>query len=95
MNELAVTLTVEQLRELVRAECERAAANASVKPPSEVMTLEQCAELLHRHPKIVMKMTRESGLPVHFISDREPRFRRSEVLEWLNSRPTEAKKKTS
>lgn len=92
MSELAVTLTVQQLRELIRSECELAVAKASAGPPSEVMTLEQCAEFLHRHPKVVMKLTKESNLPVHFISDREPRFRRSEVLEWLTTLPKEARK---
>lgn len=79
MGELAVTLTVDQLRALIR----EAVAESSAPPSREVLTLAECAELLHRHPKVVMQCVRERGLPAHFISEREPRFIRCEVLEWL------------
>lgn len=84
---LAVTLTVEQLEELmrkaVRSEVERL---ASARVP-EVMNLAQAAEFLDRHPKVVMKLVKEGSLPAHFISEREPRFKRSELLAWLDTLP--------
>lgn len=87
MSELAVTLTVEQLGQLVAERVREELARAPLTPQPEVMTLAECAAFLRRHPKIVTKLTRDEALPVHYISDREPRFRRSEVLAWLDSRP--------
>ncbi|MGC4088432.1 MAG: helix-turn-helix domain-containing protein [Polyangiaceae bacterium] len=57
----------------------------------EVFTLTQAADFLQRHPKIVMQLVREAKLPVHFISSREPRFKRSELLAWLGTLPATAK----
>jgi hypothetical protein len=88
MNELAVTLTVEQLRLLVASAVREELAKQPLVAPPEVLTLQDAADMLHRHPKIVTKLVREEGLPCHFISEREPRFRRSEILAWLGSRPS-------
>jgi adenylate kinase len=88
MSELAVTLTVDQLRDLMRSAAREAVAQVQFNPAREVMTLAQCAEFLDRHPKVITQLVREKGLPAHFISEREPRFKRSEVLTWLDTLPT-------
>ena len=87
MSELAVTLTVEQLKELVKESLRAELEKMPLVVPPEVLTLTEAAELLRRHPKIVTKLVREDDLPVHYISEREPRFRRSELLAWLDKRP--------
>jgi hypothetical protein len=84
---LAVTLTVEQLSELVReqlrVELERM-PHGNVK---EVFNLTEAAAFLDRHPKKVMELVRDKLLPAHFISEREPRFKRTELLAWLDTLP--------
>jgi hypothetical protein len=89
LSDLAVTLTVEQLGALVAERVRAELARMPLVVPPEVMTLEETAALLKRHPKIVTRLTREAGLPVRYISAREPRFKRSEVLAWLDSLPRE------
>ena len=86
---LAVTLTVEELGALVRDSVKAELSKLSAAAPHEVLTLTQVAELLHRSEKTVMEsLVEERHLPVHYISEREPRFRRSEVLVWLSQQPT-------
>ena len=90
MTDLAVSLTVEQLETLVRRATKAAVEAVGAAPPREVLTLAECAELLQRHPRVVMQLVREAGLPAHFISVREPRFKRIEVLNWLDTLPEKA-----
>jgi hypothetical protein len=89
VNNLAVTLTVDELRALVLNATREAVAHVQAHPAREVMTLTQCAEFLERHPKVVTQLVREKGLPAHYISEREPRFMRAEVIAWLMAQPTE------
>jgi excisionase family DNA binding protein len=92
MSELAVTLTVEQLGELVskcvRSELAKCAPGAA----KEVLTLQEAAEFLARHPRKISELVDREGLPAHYISEREPRFKRTELLAWLDSRPTAPKR---
>jgi hypothetical protein len=89
MGDLAVTLTVEQLGELVASRVRAELDRTPLVQPAEVMTLDEAAAFLKRHPKVVTKLTREASLPVHYISAREPRFRRSELLAWIDALPRE------
>ena len=91
MSRLAVTLTVDELSELVRLAVRAELAMGVVAPVKEVMMLTEVAELLGRHPKVVASLVREKGLPAHYISEREPRFKRAEVLVWLDTLPSKAK----
>jgi excisionase family DNA binding protein len=86
MNELAVTLTVEQLADLVRASVREEIAKTAPAAAQEVLTLEGCAELLNLSTKTVRELERTQGLPSHSLSTKDRRFRRSEVLEWLSKR---------
>jgi hypothetical protein len=38
-------------------------------------------------------LVKKRNLPVHFISEREPRFKRAEVMAWLDTLPSEPTKK--
>lgn len=89
MSELAVTLTIEQLGELVEVRVAKAVAQLIETQEREVLDLTHAAKLLKRHPKVLMKMVRSENIPVHFISGREPRFRRSELLAWLSAQPSD------
>jgi excisionase family DNA binding protein len=91
MSELAVTLTVEQLKKIIDDTVSNALSRHESEPVKEVFTLLEAAEFLGRHPRQISKLIREQALPAHYISDREPRFRRSELLNWLASRPKEPK----
>lgn len=94
MTSLAVTLTTEQLEQLVTNATAKALAEIQASSEPEVMTLAECSKLLRRHRRVVMELVRDEELPAYYISEREPRFLRSEVLAWLKSRgaPKKVKK---
>jgi hypothetical protein len=95
MSTLAVTLTVEQLADLVRAQVAAELAKLPTYGAKEVLNLQEVAELLDRHPRSIKGLIDEKGLPVHFISDREPRFKRAEVLAWLDTLPNRPAQKAA
>lgn len=88
---LAVTLTVEELSQLVREQVRGELAQVQLSAAKEVLTLVEAAELLGRHPKKLMELVRDKKLPAHYISDREPRFKRAELLAWLDTLPSQPK----
>ena len=88
MSRLAVTLTVEELTDLVRGAVRKELAAVALYDAKEVLDLAETAKLLGRHPKVVAALVREKGLPAHYISEREPRFKRAEVLAWLDTLPS-------
>lgn len=91
---LAVTLTTTELEELVAKSVTGIVNKLLEERQSEVMNLEECAAFLQRHKKVVMSvLVKEKGLPVHYISERDPRFKRTEVLNWLSTLPSVATKK--
>lgn len=92
-TQLVVTLTTEQLSELVETSAARAVEKLVANQQQEVMNLTQCAKLLGRNEEVVIRvLVKKKGLPVHYISDREPRFKRSEVLAWLDTLPSQGGK---
>lgn len=95
MSDLAVTLTVEQLREIVRASVREELAKSSPAAAKEVLTLQEAAEFLGRHPRKISELIESEGLPAHYISEREPRFKRVELLDWLGQLPAQPKKASS
>ncbi|HLV66283.1 MAG TPA: helix-turn-helix domain-containing protein [Polyangiaceae bacterium] len=90
-DQLAVTLTTEQLRELIREAVRTELSHQPAQTVREVLTLREAAEFLCRTPKVVMQLVRAGSLPAHFISEREPRFKRSELLAWLDTLPRQPK----
>lgn len=88
---LAVTLTVEELGELVRGQLRAELERVKLGSAKEVLTLIEAAEFLDRHPKKVMELVRAKRLPAHYISEREPRFKRTELLGWLDTLPGQPK----
>lgn len=80
---LVVSLTVEQLEELV----ERAAAKAvAALVPTDKLNTEDAARLLSLHPKVLERKARDGGVPAERLG-REWRFDRRELLEWLRKQP--------
>ncbi len=85
MDELLVTMTRQQLRELL----EQVMRQVAAKPEPEVLDLQATAKFFGVHPRTVMgKFVKERGCPCHHIGPQNPRFRRSEILEWLTAQPT-------
>jgi excisionase family DNA binding protein len=82
-TDLAVGLTVEELRALVRSAL-RAELDVQPKELDEILTREQAAALLHLHPNVVTRYVKEHDLPGRKIGN-EWRFRRSELLAWLDT----------
>lgn len=88
---LLVTLTTDQLEELINRAVTRATTDLLVQ--KEVMNTKEVAEFIGRSTRTIPELIQDSGLPVHYITPREPRFWRSEVLEWLLKLPSEKKEK--
>lgn len=81
---LAVTLTVDELRALVREEVRKAVPSGPAA--AEILTTAQVALLLDVHAKVVGRYIKEHGLPVHRVGG-EYRFLRAEVMAWVASCP--------
>ena len=79
-------LTTDEVRELVRSVLREELANHQ-NPATDVLTAERVAEMLEVHVKTVAKLVVRDGLPAHRLG-REYRFRRAEVLAWLEERAT-------
>lgn len=84
---LLVTLTVRELAELVRQQVAVELAKLPASGAKEVLTLADVCDLLDRSDRAVKQLI-EQGLPVNYISAREPRFIRSKVLAWIETLPT-------
>lgn len=84
---LLVTLTVEELRELVGEQTRAELAKMQPVKVKEVLTLKDLEDFLGRSERSIKRLI-EQGLPAYYISDREPRFIRSKVLAWLETLPT-------
>jgi vacuolar-type H+-ATPase subunit E/Vma4 len=85
--ELLVTMTKEEFESSLLEAMKNIAKQAS---EPEVMNVKQAAAMFDVHPITLMKkIVRERGCPVHYIGPQDPRFRRSEVLEWLSNQPKE------
>jgi excisionase family DNA binding protein len=80
---LAVTLTVEELRALVR-EAVREEVAAAGQGASDVLTLPEAAKELRMCGKMVIRFVRTRGLPGVKVG-RSWRFRRSQLLTWMAS----------
>jgi excisionase family DNA binding protein len=84
MGELVVTLTTEQLRQLVASAVNEVAEKSNQK---EVLTSPEVAELLQVNEALVARMVLKHGLPAHRLSPRVLRFLRSEVLAFVKANP--------
>lgn len=78
---LVVTLTVDQLEELVGRAVRK---NATVQE-AEVLTRPDVAKLLQVHPNVVSRYVKRFGLPARQVGG-EWRFLRAEVMAWIDSR---------
>jgi hypothetical protein len=76
------------VRESVREEVAVLAKGATVP---EIMDLNEAAKFVRRSRQVLMLLVKQGSVPAHFISDREPRFKRVELLAWLDTLPSQAK----
>lgn len=76
---MLVTLTVAELRAIVR---EEVTAATTVPPPADILDSDGAAALLCLGKKKVERMARAKELPA-FRLGREWRFRRAEIVAWL------------
>lgn len=82
---LAVTLTIEQLRDLVREACRLEIESVRIDA-EDVLTSEQTAELLKVCTKTLQDLVHRHGLPASRLVDNGPfRFVRSEVIAWVQA----------
>lgn len=77
-----VTITVEELEQLVEAAVRRALGSRS---PSEWLSAEECAELLRCKRSAIPTLVSRDGLPASRVG-RSYRFKRAEVEAWLVER---------
>ena len=84
MSTLVVSLTVEQLEQLV----DRAVGKAISSRPeeSDVITREEAAAMLKVTPKVVLKYIEKDGLPTLRKLGHEWRFSRTQVIEWMHAK---------
>lgn len=82
MSTLAVTLTVDELRTLVREEVQRASGPSIASTSPEVLTREDAARLLQVHANVIGRYILKHGLPAAKIGG-EWRLLRQDVIAWV------------
>lgn len=81
-----VVVDVEVLRSIVREELVRAMqARTPANEAPEYLTSADVAELLGVHARTIAKMVARDGLPAHRFGSKLLRFKRSEVVAWLEA----------
>lgn len=83
-DKLAVTLTIADLRRLVRDAVQEVCPSGT--PAREFLTAEQLADRLGVCTRSIKTMVSRDGLPTHLLGPRLVRFLWSEVEEWLMNR---------
>lgn len=86
-RDLAMTLSVAELKELFRQVVREESAIRGAEAQREILTREQVAELIQVSPQVVTRYHKNEGLPGQKIGN-EWRFRRSEIMAWMESRGT-------
>lgn len=87
----AFTLTVDDLEALVSRKVREVVGELETRLANEIMTRAQVAELLQVHPVVVGRYVKKKGLPARKIGS-EWRFKRSEVLRWLDKQKPSTEK---
>lgn len=85
MSELAVTLTITELRDLVREAVRTELSKRLDSALLEAFTLEQIADVLHLSTKSVLALVRREGFPGAKVGGLW-RFEREAVREWLRAK---------
>lgn len=89
MSAAIIVTTPGELAELVSNAVAEAVSKLPQSGAQEVLNLQGAAEFLGRHAKVVSQLVRDEELPAHYISEREPRFLRDELIEWrLTHKPS-------
>jgi excisionase family DNA binding protein len=80
---MIVTMTQDQLRELVGTAVREAIGQSS--PAPDFLTMEQAAALMQVHERTIRNWVTKCGLPA-LRAGGEYRFRRESVIAWLDAR---------
>ncbi len=84
MTAPAFTLTVEQLKALIREAVRQELAGASEQQQSDVLLREEAAAILKIHPKTLTKYAEQKKIRASKIG-RDWRFRRADVMAFLQN----------
>lgn len=79
-----VVVGADELKSMIR-EAVRSALDAASERSDEWLGPDEVASLLGYKRSYVSELVRRRGLPAHRIGNRHLRFRRSEVLEWMEA----------
>jgi excisionase family DNA binding protein len=82
VSDLLVTLTVDQLRQIVREELKAVGQGRTVAPLPPVLTSEQASEYLQIPVGVLRKRTAKGEVP-SFKIGAVLRYRRAELDEWI------------
>lgn len=92
MNEaLAVTLTIDELDALVEKAVVRA-IERHMPDADPILTREEAAELLGRHPDTMTRYCNKNGCPGRKVG-RDWKFLRSSLLAWMSTAKIQSKGK--
>lgn len=81
-----VVIDVDDLERRIEGAVRRALAARSNEPAPEYLTTKQAAELVGVHPRSVIRLVRDEGLPAIKLGDKTMRYDRAAVLEWMRGR---------
>jgi excisionase family DNA binding protein len=81
-----IVTTREQLEDIVRSAVRAELAARVAEEPEEWLDAAGVAAIVGCHPRTVQKLARNEGLPSHRVTAKLLRYRRSEVLRWLEER---------
>ena len=81
-----IVLSPEQLEALVERAVKRALDGRASAEPADYLTTRQCAELVGVHPRSIVRLVRDEGLPVVRLGEKTLRYERAAVLAWLDAR---------
>lgn len=82
-----IDMLSDELRTLVREAIREELGGRAPANDSEYLTARQVADLMQVDPKTVQQWSRRDGLPCVRLG-RECRWRRSDLLQWLEARAT-------
>lgn len=81
-----VVIDVDDLERRIEGAVRRALAARSAEPAPEYLTTKQAAALVGVHPRSVIRLVRDEGLPVIKLGDKTMRYDRAAVLDWMRGR---------
>ena len=79
-------LSPADLEVIVERAVRRALDGRASAEPADYLTTRQCAELVGVHPRSIVRLVRDEGLPAVRLGGKTMRYERAAVLAWLARR---------